>query len=644
MLKGWTRVLDRDRWWGDRTARWAFWLSVAIAIGCAIPALFQAFSDPYVVQDDARQHVFWMRRWLDHQLFSQDLMADYFQSVAPWGYRSLYRIGAWFGIDPMVLNKCLPIGLGVASTVYCFRVVWQLLPVPLAAFSACIFLNQLLWIADDLVSGVPVAFIYPLFLAFLDYWLRRSLWGTAASIVLLSGFYPHGVLLGASVVLMSVLGRAIASPVAPRGNPNPPIHPSPNRSPLHSATISDQPGENPGETGENSERTLRFWQVRSRWKDWCDRHQSQWWIPYQFEMAIVLIAAIALVPFLGKSGTYGPVLTAAEAKTAWAQFFDVKPAWAYWFKHRRTGMIPIDWWEVDFALPSLALTVLFTKFWWRRDRLPLIQATSPKMVVFGQLAIVSLMWFAIAHLLLFRLHLPNRYTEHSLRIIVAIVGAIHFTALVDWGWRKTRSGLAHPASETVRPLPRTLVMLAGCLVLFAPFALPGFPFTQYEVGKHPRLYEFLRQQPPSIMVAATIAETDNLPSFAQRSIVVGPGFTMRYHRRYATELLQRATDVLRAQYTTDPQVLAQTIARYRVDFWLLDRQDFTPDRLAKIGWVKWFRASTDEPLAVAHRQAIAQLQRGEQPVIQQRLDRCQRFTDDSLVVLEAKCLQTPDKT
>ncbi|TAD77852.1 MAG: hypothetical protein EA001_09075 [Oscillatoriales cyanobacterium] len=630
MLTGWTRVLDRDHWWGDRTARWAFWLSVAIAIGCAIPALFQAFSQPYVVQDDARQHVFWMRRWLNPALFANDPIADYFQSVAPWGYRSLYQIGAWFGLDPMVLNKCLPIGLGTISTVYCFRVVWQLLPVPLAALSACIFLNQLLWIADDLVSGVPVAFIYPLFLAFLDYWLRRSRWGTAGAIILMAGFYPHGVLLGASVVLLSGLTRAIAS----RFSQHPEAR---GLSPL--SVTADRPLL-PNVTAHSV--TAESW--RSRWLDWGDRPREKWWITYQFEITILLISAIALIPLLGKSASYGPILTAAEAKTAWAQFFDVKPAWAYWFKHRRTGMIPIDWWEVDFALPPIALTVLFFKFWWRRDRLPLIQATSPQIVVFGQLVIVSLIWFAIAHLFLFRLHLPNRYTEHSLRIIVAIVGAIHFSALVDWGWRKTRSSLTTTPSAPFRPLPRMIVILTSAIMLFAPFAIAGFPFTQYEIGQHPRLYEFLRQQPTEMIIASTIAETDNLPSFAQRSIVVGPGFTMRYHRRYATELLQRATDVLRAQYTTDPQVLAQTIARYQVDFWLLDRQDFNPDRLAKIGWVKWFRASADEPLAIAHRQAIAQLQRGELPVTQQRLDRCQRFTDDSLVVLEAKCLQNPDKT
>ncbi|MEB3885120.1 hypothetical protein [Lyngbya sp. CCY1209] len=46
-------------------------------------AIAEAFSQDYVIQDDARQHVFWMRRFLDPDLFPNDAIADYFQSVAP---------------------------------------------------------------------------------------------------------------------------------------------------------------------------------------------------------------------------------------------------------------------------------------------------------------------------------------------------------------------------------------------------------------------------------------------------------------------------------------------------------------------------------------------------------------------------------
>lgn len=44
-----------------------------------------------------------MRRFLDSELFPQDLIADYFQSVAPWGYKAFYRVITSLDIDPIFL-------------------------------------------------------------------------------------------------------------------------------------------------------------------------------------------------------------------------------------------------------------------------------------------------------------------------------------------------------------------------------------------------------------------------------------------------------------------------------------------------------------------------------------------------------------
>src|ERR1041384_852563 len=83
------------------------WLALSLAFSAyfANQALHQAFRAPFVVQDDARQHIFWMERFLDPQLFPHDLIADYFQSVAPTGYSAFYNLMAHLGVNPMVLNK-----------------------------------------------------------------------------------------------------------------------------------------------------------------------------------------------------------------------------------------------------------------------------------------------------------------------------------------------------------------------------------------------------------------------------------------------------------------------------------------------------------------------------------------------------------
>ncbi|WP_199248376.1 hypothetical protein [[Phormidium] sp. ETS-05] len=72
--------------------------SITFAIIYGIMALQKAFKTPYVVQDDARQHVFWMQRFIDPELFPDDFITDYFQSVAPGGIKpsiKLWQLSVW---------------------------------------------------------------------------------------------------------------------------------------------------------------------------------------------------------------------------------------------------------------------------------------------------------------------------------------------------------------------------------------------------------------------------------------------------------------------------------------------------------------------------------------------------------------------
>src|SRR5262245_60545906 len=112
--------------------RTLFWLGLSFVFAAyfAGEGLRQAFSSQYVVQDDARQHVFWMERFVEGGLYPRDLSADYFRTVAPYGYTGLYRLAALLGIDPLLLNKLLPALLGLVTTAYCFALCLQILRVP----------------------------------------------------------------------------------------------------------------------------------------------------------------------------------------------------------------------------------------------------------------------------------------------------------------------------------------------------------------------------------------------------------------------------------------------------------------------------------------------------------------------------------
>jgi hypothetical protein len=184
-----------------------FGLSLAIAAFYGVLALQQAFAGEYVVQDDARQHIFWMQRFTDPDLFPNDLIADYFQGVAPLGYRWFYQGFAILGISPITLSKILPFFLGLMTAGYSYWVTVQLLPIPLAGFISSVSLSQSIWYSSEHASATPRAFLYPLLLAFIYYLINANSWLCLFSLVLLALFYPQISLVCLGVLLLRLLSR-----------------------------------------------------------------------------------------------------------------------------------------------------------------------------------------------------------------------------------------------------------------------------------------------------------------------------------------------------------------------------------------------------------------------------------------------------
>ena len=190
---------------------WWFWLALSLVFSLSFGwlAYQQGTAGPYVVQDDARQHIFWMQRFLDPTLFPDDPIADYFQGVAPIGYRSLYWAIAQLGINPLDAVKWLPIGLGLITTVLMFNWVTFLLPIPSVGFVGALLLDQTLWTQDDLASGTPRAFLFALFLATLNCLVRRQGWLLAIALTLLGSFYPQYLLVAAGLITIRLLSTLI---------------------------------------------------------------------------------------------------------------------------------------------------------------------------------------------------------------------------------------------------------------------------------------------------------------------------------------------------------------------------------------------------------------------------------------------------
>lgn len=551
-----------------------FWFSLSLTFAAIYGVLGwrQAFSGEYVVQDDARQHVFWMLRFLDPELFPQDLIADYFQSLAPVGYSGFYQLMASVGINPLVLNKLLPAILGLITTSYCFSVCLEILPVPATGFIATLLLNQNLWMKDDLVSGTPRAFAYPLLLAFLYYLLRRSLFPCLAAIALLGLFYPQFIFICAGILI------------------------------------------------------LRLWD----WENGClrlspERH------PYLFCAAGLGVVLLVLLLYALKSSEFGPTITVTEARKlpeffpgGRVTFFHKAPT-DYWLTGKGSSMFPKSLFTPVTLCAGLLLPLLLPY----PSRFPLLRQLTTSFMLLPQMLLASIAMFFAAHALLFKLYLPSRYTGHTFRIVVSILAAIALTALLDAVFHACEQK-AKPDRHCRQSLALASTAIVGTALILYPSFVKSFPLNSYIVGAVPPLYEFFQQQPKNILIASLAEETNNLPVFSQRSILVGREYAIPYQVGYYRQFRQRTVDLIRAQYNVDLAQVQNFIQTYGVDYWLLDRAAFTPEYVANHNWLRQYQPAATE--------ALVKLQQGKLLALSRVMKRCSVFETEGLVVLKAECI------
>lgn len=549
-----------------------FWLSLSLAFSVLYSslALHQAFKGDYVVQDDVRQHVFWMWRFVDPDLLPNDLIADYFQSVAPTGYTVVYKLAATVGIHPLVFSKILPMGLGIIGTFYCFYLFLQVLPVPMAAFFSTVLLNQSLWMGVDLGSGTPRAFIYPLLLAFLYYLTRRSIPWCPILIVLQSLFYPPLVLLSAGFLVVRLV--------------------------------------------QWNSGTVRFTTIKE---------------DYRLGAIGVSTGVIVLLPYLLFPSAYGPTITATVAKTmpeflpgGRSVFFDDN-LWFYWLGGD-SGLLHRGLTEPLTLVVSLFLPLMFLRPRW----FPLLQHTTDHLKLLSQILVSSIGLFFAAHILLFKLYAPNRYTQHTFRVVMAVAAAIVFVTGLDLIARWISRG------EQYRWLRFTvgglgLIMIGGSVVLY-PCFMESFLEVEYVSSDRAELYQFLQQQPRDSLIASLTWEADNISTFAARSVLVSREHSRPYDVAFYREFRQRVSDLIRAQYSFELTTVQNVIRHYNINFWLLDSNSFSLDFIQHDKWLQQFQPEIGI--------AIDNLRQNTSPALREVQNRCLALETQDHILLQADCM------
>jgi len=349
----------------------ALWIARSMAVAL----------QPLVVQDDARQHVFWMQRLADPTLFHGDLFADYFQSQGPPGYVAIYRM-LMLVLDPIAVSKLLPPILGLSAALFTFLLVRRLDPSPVATFLATVLNSWYVWQYDDLPTGSPRAFLLPLCAALLWTLVSGRFWLSVVVTALAALFYPSAAALGVAiqgVCLVCFAGR------------------------------------------------------RAR----LDREHRRW---LAFGLSAGLSVLLLAPTALGASA-FGPTVDVQTARQM-AEFgpngrnaFFTPDWYAYWITSYRSGLdlraldvvftgVPLFYELLALALLAPIMAIVGGPC--VRKRL------APSATVIAQILAASLILFLAAHLLLFRLYLPSRFVAWTVPLALSIAVGVGLASAYDW--------------------------------------------------------------------------------------------------------------------------------------------------------------------------------------------------------------------
>jgi hypothetical protein len=539
----------------------AFWLAltVAVCLGFALRVSRPALLNPLVVHDDVRQHVFWVPRLHDPSLFAGDWIADYYEAQAPPAYRAVYWL-ATLAVDAVQASKLLPFGLTVVLAAGAFALGQALWGRSDAAALGAVLLSWSAWQYDDVASATPRAYAMPLLTVQLAL-LAADRWRLALAMLPLEAlFYP----LGCAVAVVTI----------------------------------------------------------GLWAAWRARGALRRALPELLGLGAATLVALGLV-WLGQldAARYGPTVSAAEARTmpefqpgGRASYF--VPNWyQFWLESSRSGFAlgPKD--ALLFGLPALTIPfglAMLLGCWLLAGRLGWM--APPRVPRSGALLLAllggSLLLFAAAHALLFRLYLPARHVQFSLPLVWALAGGLCWALLGD--------RLAARFGSPERPSTGRWTGLAGA-ELFAPLAgiallvlHPPPTGDFYVVGRFPAIYAYLRQTPPDTLVAALPGDSNILPLFGQRPILTSYEHALPYQPGYYQPLHARTEAFRAAYYAPTLGPLAEVIAEHGVDLVIAD-----VDLLAR-------RRRTE---------------REQPPALERLLDRCGVLRERELVMLPAACIQ-----
>ncbi len=473
-----------------------FYLLILLLLVLVTKALVPLFF-PYRASGDQKQQIFWMYRFQDPELFTNDLLTEFMSSgkLQPPGFTFVYRMTSDF-VDPLLFSKILPIILVMVSVFYMF-LLGKSLGGEFAGFMA-----GLIFVCDVFIigwekhfqAGLSRGFAYPIFISFVYYFVNGKQTKASAILVLQSLFYP-------------------------------PIF-------LNSALL---------------------WGVSCIRKSWVKELKRS-----SIFIAGFIVAGLILVSSHKSSPTFlGPLVSKSKAKTM-AEFgpdgrsdFFREHFYEYLFMGR--AGLNLDKVSVYVVL-LIPIGFALGKRTFRVNR------------IIYDIMISSSILFVIAHLVLFKLHLPSRYVLYTLPVAFILLLASNTEEFIQEIKSRYRLDLEQKMPDPKRVLGALLLLVIVMLGYQIVYSRPG--------REKVELYKSISTLPKDALIAGYPEDMDDIPLFSRRKVMMNMELALPYYTNYYAEIRSRTFDFFTAYYASNSSQIRGFCKKYGIDYLVVNKDHF----------------------------------------------------------------------
>lgn len=509
----------------EDTPRRDIWLALAFSALVFACAHWEGFINPYAINDDVRQQVYWMQRFLDPELYPKDLLNEYARAYVPDGVEGMYRAVAGFAgadwdftppaasgtsfLNPIRFSNILTGLLFLAQCLLLFA-IGRIIGGRSHAWALASMGWLMPFFLDNISGGLARAFASPLLAWFVLSCLKSSRADEYLSRFAQAFFIPYIFL------------------------------------PCAAASF-----------GEKFLASCRRWTKDESFS--LFGLLAVWGIP--------LGAAYhnAIKP---QQGGFGPLVWLSE--TAGRPEFgpdgrlDLAPLpnpfldFVY-FPFERIGLF------LEFGLiPGIVSLAVLAPIVWYGGRAIDWRAFAAKLKPLAWTGAAFLVFYIAARLMAFKLFVPDRYVQYPLNLFYAILLSACLAAAVK------RAGLGRAACVA-------FIILAAVL---GAMRLKNVALYDYSADA-PLCAAVEAATPKNAMLAGHPALMDNVMTFGRRNAYAAFELAHPWSRGYWEQLRPRLDAFFETYYAADKERVARFARETNVDFLLVDEAHFTPEFIAK---------------------------------------------------------------